>query len=104
MPFDLISDRRRFPFAGLLRRALELLEGGRLFAAHIVGNATEFVTIQAAVDAAAAGSVINVDAGVYPELVTISKTLTLRGARFGADARSNVRSSSTAGESVVSGF
>ena len=50
----------------------ELLEGRSYLAAHIVGDATNYSTIQAAVNAATAGATINVDAGTYSELVTIS--------------------------------
>ena len=45
------------------------------------------LTIQAAVDVAAAGSTIYVCAGFYNEHVTINKPLTLLGAQFGQDAR-----------------
>ncbi len=71
--------------------AMETLEGRRLFAAHIVGDSTVYSTIQAAVDAARPGAVINVDAGVYNELVTVNKALTLHGAFAGVDARSASR-------------
>src|ERR1051326_1698114 len=38
-----------------------------------------FTTIQAAVNGSAAGDTINVQAGVYPELVMVTKTLTING-------------------------
>ena len=82
------------------RKALEILEERRLLAAHIVGNATVYSTIQAAVDAAVAGQTITVDSGTYPEQVSIFKQLTIKGAQTGVDARSNVRGT---GESIVSG-
>ena len=85
-----------------VRHTLEPLEGRILLAAHIVGNPTVYPTIQAAVNAAAPGATINVDSGIYNELVTINKTLTIRGARAGIDARSNVRQG-FAGETMVSG-
>src|SRR3954469_19970353 len=69
----------------------ELLEGRQMLAAHIVGDATIYGTIQAAVNAAKPGAIINVDAGLYSEKVTISKQLTVRGAQAGNDARDNVR-------------
>src|SRR5881628_1493668 len=79
---------------------LERLETRSLLAAHIAGDPTVYATIQAAVDAALAGSTINVDAGSYAEQVSIFKPLTLNGARAGADARSNTRlSGGGAGES-----
>ena len=65
----------------------ETLECRRHLAAHIVGNSTSYATIQAAVNAAAAGATINVDAGTYDETVTVSKSLTIRGAQAGVDAR-----------------
>ena len=70
--------------------------------AHILGNATVYSTIQAAVDAAAPNSVITVDAGSYPEGVTVGKSLTIRGAQAGVDARTNARQAGT-GESIVTG-
>ncbi len=83
-------------------RAFETLEDRRLFAAHIAGNATVYATIQAAVDAAKPGAVIDVDAGTYSENVGIYKALTLRGAQAGLDARSNRRLSGAA-ETILNG-
>src|SRR5581483_10331056 len=85
-----------------LRCALESLENRTLFAAHIVSSPTVYPSIQAAVNAATAGAIINVDPGTYPELVTISKTLTIRGAQAGVDARSNTRQAAGS-ESVLTG-
>src|SRR4051812_2514180 len=73
------------------RTLFELLEGRQMLAAHIVGDGTVYGTIQAAVNAAKPGSIINVDAGLYSEKVTIAKQLTVRGAQAGNDPRSNVR-------------
>ncbi len=56
-------------------------------AAHIVGNPTAYATIQSAVNAAAPGATITVDAGTYDETVTVNKSLTLLGANAGVDAR-----------------
>jgi hypothetical protein len=82
----------------------EMLEARQLLAAHIVGNSTVYSSIQAAVDAAAPNSVITVDPGTYTEQVTVYKTLTLRGAQAGVDARSNGRlSDGGAGETIVTG-
>src|SRR5665213_4555163 len=75
---------------------LERLEDRRMLAAHIVGSATSYATIQAAVDAAVAGATITVDPGTYNETVSIYKQLTLNGAQAGVDAR-NPRSA----ESIV---
>jgi hypothetical protein len=78
------SSSRRRAAAG---RPLEQLERREMLAAHIVGSTVSYATIQAAVNAAAAGAVINVDAGTYDETVTISKSLTLQGANVNVDAR-----------------
>src|SRR5690348_10790628 len=82
---------------------IERLEGRLFLAAHIVGSSTVYATIQAAVDAAAPGATITVDAGNYPELVGVNKSLTIKGAQAGVDARSNIRAASPANESVVCG-
>src|SRR5215510_11484048 len=72
----------------------------------IVGNSSTcpgvtHSSIQAAVNAAAAGDTIMVCAGVFNETVTVNKTLILRGAQHGVDART--RSVAAANESVVRG-
>lgn len=82
---------------------LELLEERRLLAAHIVGSTTAYSTIQAAVNAASAGAVITVDAGTYPEQVVVTKSLTLKGAQAGVDARNGSRITGSASETVVTG-
>ena len=61
---------------------VESLEARQMMAAHIVGSALVFPTIQAAVNAASPGNTIRVDAGVYHESVTVNKQLTLIGAPF----------------------
>ncbi|HZL33789.1 MAG TPA: NPCBM/NEW2 domain-containing protein [Tepidisphaeraceae bacterium] len=83
--------------------AIERLEGRCMLAAHIVGDATVYSTIQSAVYAAAPGATINVDAGTYPELVKIDRPLTLRGAQAGVDARSNIRIAANS-ESILTGY
>jgi hypothetical protein len=85
----------------LKRATFEFLECREMLAAHIVGSATLYPTIQAAVDAAAPGATVTVDPGQYNEMVWISKQLTVRGAAAGIDARSNTRAA--APESIVSG-
>ena len=83
---------------------IETLENRRMLAAHIVGSSTVYSTIQAAVDAALSGAVITVDAGSYKESVVIGKSLTIKGAQAGVDARSNTRLSGAASaESVITG-
>lgn len=95
------SNPRRSPDS---KPHVERLEGRQLLAAHILGSPTVYATIQAAVDAAAPHATITVDPGNYPELVGINKTLTIRGAQAGVDARSAARDAAApAGESVVSG-
>ncbi|HWE00903.1 MAG TPA: NPCBM/NEW2 domain-containing protein, partial [Tepidisphaeraceae bacterium] len=84
------------------RHAIEAMESRILLAAHIPGDATAYETIQAAVNAAAPGAVIDVDAGTYAERVTINKSLTILGAQAGVDARSNPRQAGI-GESIVTG-
>lgn len=81
---------------------LEALERRELLAAHILGSSTSYSTIQAAVNAATPGAVITVDAGTYSETVTITKSLTLRGAQADVDARLNTRTASGS-ESIVNG-
>jgi hypothetical protein len=75
-----------------------------MLAAHVVGSSTVYSTIQAAVNAAPSGATINVDAGNYAELVTITKPMTIRGAQAGVDARLNNRlNGATSSESTVTG-
>ena len=62
-------------------------------------NAT-YATIQAAIDAASSGNVIEVCAGVYNESVIVKKPLDIRGAQYGVAA--NTRTFAGASESVVS--
>ena len=80
------------------RSVVESLEIRQLLAAHIVGSTTSYATIQAAVNAASAGATINVDSGTYTETVTVNKSLTIRGAQAGVDARTR-----TGSETIVTG-
>ncbi len=59
--------------------------------------ATACKTIQAAINKASAGDTVNVAAGTYNEQVQINKTLSLKGARAGVDARTR----SPVGESII---
>jgi hypothetical protein len=59
--------------------------------------ATACQTINAAIGKASAGDTINVAAGTYNEQVQINKTLTLKGAQAGVDARTRI----AAGESII---
>src|SRR6266404_24162 len=56
-----------------------------------------FSSIQAAINAASPGDTINVAAGTYSEQVNINKTVILKGAQAGVDARTRVPSS----ESII---
>ena len=87
----------------LRKKHIEELEKRRLMAAHIVGSSTVYGTIQAAVNAASSGATITVDAGTYAEKVTVNKTLTLRGAQAGIDARGSRANDGGSGESVLTG-
>ena len=84
--------------------AVDRFEPRLLWAAHVAGSPASYATIQSAVDAAAAGGTVTVDAGTYAEQVTVTKPLTIRGAQAGVDARANGRSAASAStESVVTG-
>lgn len=78
--------------------------------------ATACLTLQAAINYASAGDTINVEAGIYPYagVVTVNKTLNIRGAQAGFDARSRFEAESilensgglyiTADDVIVDGF
>ena len=77
---------------------------------------TACFTLQAAINKASAGDTINVEAGIYaiPGVVTVNKTLTIKGAQAGVDARSRFEVESilensgglyvTANDVVIDGF
>ena len=77
---------------------------------------TACLTLQAAINKASAGDTINVEAGIYPVagVVTVNKTLTLKGAQAGFDARSRFEVESilensgglyvTANDVIIDGF
>jgi hypothetical protein len=67
--------------------ALENAQGQTTIQAGKCRNLPSYLTIQAAVDAAQAGAIVVVCPGIYPEQVTIKKSLTLSGVANGnADA------------------
>jgi hypothetical protein len=78
--------------------------------------ATACLTLQAAINYASAGDTINVEAGTYPVagVVNVNKTLTLKGAQSGLDARGRFEPESilensgglyiTANDVIVDGF
>ncbi|MFJ3233693.1 right-handed parallel beta-helix repeat-containing protein [Streptomyces sp. NPDC086787] len=78
----------------------------------VVGTASatcvdpQYATIQAAVVDAVPGATIRVCAGLYPETVTVDKTLTFLGAQAGVDARTGraVPSEESIVESSTGGF
>src|SRR5436309_6845189 len=70
---------------------------------HVQCPAATYTTIQAAVNAANAGDTVKVCAGTYHELVTVNKSITLKGAQAGVDARTASRTGLPATESVVDG-
>ncbi|MCH6200418.1 T9SS type A sorting domain-containing protein [Aquiflexum sp. LQ15W] len=57
------------------------------------------VTIQAGINAAAAGNVVRVDAGTYTENVLVDKSIFIRGANFGVNPNTGTR----VAESILSG-
>jgi nitrous oxidase accessory protein NosD len=57
---------------------------------NCLSPATACQTINAAIGKASSGDTINVAAGTYNESVVVNKTVTLRGARAGVDARTRV--------------
>ena len=59
------------------------------------------LTIQAGIDAAAVGEIINVAAGTYVERLTIPKSVVLRGAQAGVDPTPGGARTNPAVESIV---
>lgn len=117
-PFDrrLRSSRRRGRPHGLGRSrprvlaaaiALALLGGFVLAAPPAVAGTTirvpeEYSTIQAAVDAASSGDVIDIAPGTYRETITIDRSVTLRGRAYDpANPRRNTTIVDGGGSSVI---
>ncbi len=77
----MLCAKRCFPFIGVLILSLVLVGGSQAATWNVPGN---FATIQAAIDGAAAGDVINVAAGHYEEQLHITKSnLSISGAGVG---------------------
>ncbi|MDZ7304359.1 MAG: right-handed parallel beta-helix repeat-containing protein [candidate division KSB1 bacterium] len=68
---------------------------------HNLTQGTHYQTIMAAVNAANPGDVIQTDAGIYNERVTINKSLDLRGAQYGVDPTPSGARTNPAAESII---
>lgn len=71
---------------------------------HTIG-CDAFATMQGGADATSSGGTLNVAAGTYPELVTVSTPMTLLGANAGIDPRVNCHVGPARGpESIIDGM
>jgi len=68
---------------------------------HNLTQGTHYQTIMAAVNAANPGDVIQADAGIYNERVTINKSLDIRGAQYGVDPTPSGARTNPAAESII---
>ncbi len=68
---------------------------------HNLTQGTHYQTITAAVNAANPGDVIQADAGIYNERVTINKSLDIRGAQYGVDPTPSGARTNPAAESII---
>ena len=62
---------------------MEIVTDGAGHAFRLVGDGSQYQTIQEAIDAAQAGDTILVAPGIYDEHLSINKSITIEGANFG---------------------
>jgi len=77
-----ISGARKF-FLSLMAGVMLFFSGNawsQVITCITINVPDDYATIQAAIDAASSGDIINVDAGTYPEVLTISKQVSIVGA------------------------
>src|SRR5215467_1122708 len=87
---EIMEKRHRLFLSAVAALTATIFFGGKLGLATVGGPTcnvpTDYPTIQAAVNVPGC-TTVNVAAGTYNEQVTITRTLTLRGAQAGIDAR-----------------
>ena len=84
-------------YAGLPNGTVVKFPAGGSGADHLIG-ADAFATVQAGINAVAAGGTVNVAAGSYAENVTVNKRLSLVGAGSGSTAADTILAGDAAGD------